>query len=375
MSREFAAFTASALVLTSRATAADLAAHSAEFKRGVVKVTDGVYVAVGFGLANSILLEGKDGVVIVDTLECAEVAQQARAAFRKITTKPVKAIIYTHHHADHVFGARVFAADGKPEVYAQRLLPAAFVRSLTGVRPAVGRRSTRMYGLALGAAGAERGRWAAVGPRRTQYPGLPAAHKDICRQTRSGNCWIILAVDPRPRRDRRSPVCLAAAEKGAVVRRQLLSFLSQPVHHPRYLVPPRPRLDQQPRPHARSGCGVSGARSYPAAVRRRQRPGGVDRLPRCHPVCPRPDAARSERGQDGRRVGRFPQAAAAPGAVAVLAGVLRQGGVVDTVDLRRPSRLVRRRCRSVAAAAAEGAPRSAWRSWPAGRRRYCAVPK
>ena len=32
----------------------DLAAHSAEFRQDVIKVTDGVYVAVGFGLANSV---------------------------------------------------------------------------------------------------------------------------------------------------------------------------------------------------------------------------------------------------------------------------------------------------------------------------------
>jgi hypothetical protein len=32
----------------------DLAAHSAEFKPEVIKVTDGVYVAVGFGLANCV---------------------------------------------------------------------------------------------------------------------------------------------------------------------------------------------------------------------------------------------------------------------------------------------------------------------------------
>ena len=46
----------------------DLAAHTAEFKREVIEVTEGVHVAVGFGLANSILLEGEDGVVIVDTM-------------------------------------------------------------------------------------------------------------------------------------------------------------------------------------------------------------------------------------------------------------------------------------------------------------------
>jgi len=57
----------------------DLAAHSAEFKQEVIKVTDGVYVAVGFGLANSVLLEGDDGVVIVDTMESVEAAIAVQA--------------------------------------------------------------------------------------------------------------------------------------------------------------------------------------------------------------------------------------------------------------------------------------------------------
>ena len=35
----------------------DLSALVAEFKQEVIKVTDGVHVAVGFGLANSILFE------------------------------------------------------------------------------------------------------------------------------------------------------------------------------------------------------------------------------------------------------------------------------------------------------------------------------
>ena len=95
----------------------DLAAHSAEFKQEVIKVTDGVYVAVGFGLANSVLLEGDDGVVIVDTMESAEAAVPVKAAFNKITSKPVKAIIYTHFHPDHIQGATVMAGDDNPAVY------------------------------------------------------------------------------------------------------------------------------------------------------------------------------------------------------------------------------------------------------------------
>ena len=78
-------------VLGARAGEPDLAAHSRQFKREIIKVADGIHVAVGYGLANAILIEGKDGVVIVDTLESAEVAQAVRAEFRKLTTKPVRA--------------------------------------------------------------------------------------------------------------------------------------------------------------------------------------------------------------------------------------------------------------------------------------------
>jgi alkyl sulfatase BDS1-like metallo-beta-lactamase superfamily hydrolase len=79
----------------------DLSAHSAEFKQEVIEVTDGVYVAIGFGLANAVLLVGDDGVVIVDTMESAEAALPVKEAFNKISSKPVKGIIYTHFHPDH----------------------------------------------------------------------------------------------------------------------------------------------------------------------------------------------------------------------------------------------------------------------------------
>jgi len=71
-------------------------------------VTDGVYVAVGFALANSILLEGEKGVVVVDVTESVEAARAILALFRKYySSKPITDIVYTHNHGDHVFGAEV----------------------------------------------------------------------------------------------------------------------------------------------------------------------------------------------------------------------------------------------------------------------------
>lgn len=64
-------------------------------------------MAIGFALANSIMLIGTDGVIIVDVTESYDAAKEIYTEFRKITNKPITDIIYTHNHADHTFGAKV----------------------------------------------------------------------------------------------------------------------------------------------------------------------------------------------------------------------------------------------------------------------------
>ena len=96
-----------------------LAANEFWSPKEVHKVTDGVWVAVGYDLANSIMIEGDDGLIIVDTLSTYEAAKEVIAEFRKITDKPVKAIIYTHGHLDHVHGTGAFLEEGEDiEIYA-----------------------------------------------------------------------------------------------------------------------------------------------------------------------------------------------------------------------------------------------------------------
>ncbi len=127
----------------------DLAAHSREFRQEVIRVTDGVYVAVGFGLANSVLLVGDDGVVIVDTLESAEAAAAVKKAFEKITSKPVRAIIYTHYHSDHTQGARVMAGDDQPEIYSHASTLYHIKRIASITRETTYRRAVRQFGTLL----------------------------------------------------------------------------------------------------------------------------------------------------------------------------------------------------------------------------------
>ncbi|MBA4392399.1 MAG: MBL fold metallo-hydrolase [Desulfobacca sp.] len=119
--------------------------HSKEFERRVYQVAEGVYSAVGFGGANSIMLVGKDGVIIIDTMETNEECQSVFEEFRKITRLPVKAVIYTHFHPDHINGTAVYAQDA-PEIYAHESLDTLITRFSGETATIIGARSMRMYG-------------------------------------------------------------------------------------------------------------------------------------------------------------------------------------------------------------------------------------
>lgn len=94
--------------------------RNAEFRKEAVKVADGVYSAVGYRASTINMIEGDDGIIIVDTGQTPGAAKEALAEFRKVTDKPVKAIIFTHSHGDHIGGASVFTAEGdQPDVWAR----------------------------------------------------------------------------------------------------------------------------------------------------------------------------------------------------------------------------------------------------------------
>lgn len=74
---------------------------------GLFEVCPGVYQVRGFDIANMTLIEGKTGVIVVDTLTSIEGARAGLAIYRKHRgERPVSAVIYTHTHTDHWGGAR-----------------------------------------------------------------------------------------------------------------------------------------------------------------------------------------------------------------------------------------------------------------------------
>jgi glyoxylase-like metal-dependent hydrolase (beta-lactamase superfamily II) len=84
----------------------------------VVKVNDRVYALLGpmalpnkenqGYMVNSTLIIGDSGAIIIDTGFTDEIGAHLRKQIAKITDKPVKVIINTHHHGDHTFGNVAF---------------------------------------------------------------------------------------------------------------------------------------------------------------------------------------------------------------------------------------------------------------------------
>jgi alkyl sulfatase BDS1-like metallo-beta-lactamase superfamily hydrolase len=130
-------------------TPKDLIAHSEEFKKELITVTDGVHVAVGYALANSILIEGEKTNIIIDTTGTEETAREVKALFDAINPNPVESIIYTHNHADHTYGATVFAEGSSPDIYAHSTTEIYLSRVIGILRPIISSRSNRMFGNAL----------------------------------------------------------------------------------------------------------------------------------------------------------------------------------------------------------------------------------
>lgn len=141
-----------------------LVAQTAEFEREVYTVTDGVYQAVGFGIANSIMVEGDECVFIVDVMGSVETAEEVKAKFDEITQKPIGAIIYTHNHADHIMGGLGFVPDGKVDVYAHETTNYYINRVVNVIRPVLNRRSSRMFGNYLPRQGPDRMVSVGLGP-------------------------------------------------------------------------------------------------------------------------------------------------------------------------------------------------------------------
>ncbi len=128
--------------------------HSKEFEKTIIShETPGgkIHIAIGFGIANSIMVEGDNGNIIIDASDSVYEAAQIYTNFKKLNPNPVKAIIYTHNHGDHTFGAAYYlrVQEEKPKIIAHETTDFYMQRILGIINPIISTRSTRMFGTAL----------------------------------------------------------------------------------------------------------------------------------------------------------------------------------------------------------------------------------
>ena len=71
-------------------------------EKRALKIADGIYHLVGWGLANTMAVKGPEGWVIVDTGDFLEMAREQRRALEdKVGKIKVAAVLYTHSHYVH----------------------------------------------------------------------------------------------------------------------------------------------------------------------------------------------------------------------------------------------------------------------------------
>ncbi|KAJ6124369.1 hypothetical protein N7471_011686 [Penicillium samsonianum] len=122
-------------------------------KQGLFKVTEGIYQVRGFDISNVTFVEGSQGIVVIDPLTSVECAAAALELYRAhCGDRQVKALIYSHSHADHFGGARgILPADSDPAI--PIIAPAGFMEEATSeniyLGDAMRRRAAFMYGISL----------------------------------------------------------------------------------------------------------------------------------------------------------------------------------------------------------------------------------
>src|SRR4029453_11621780 len=112
-----------AFILVSLAMLASATASPAQQQElPVNSIADGVFVYNGQtaqmtrendgAIANVGFIVGEEAVAVIDTGGGVREGRQLMAAIRARTGKPIRYVINTHGHPDHVFGNGAFAQDG-----------------------------------------------------------------------------------------------------------------------------------------------------------------------------------------------------------------------------------------------------------------------
>ena len=91
------------------------------FTKTTTEVAPGVYSYGAFS-ARSLFVVTSDGVITTDPVSKKN-AMDMRAAIAEVTDQPVKYVIYSHQHWDHVLGGQIFKDEGATFISHDKCIP------------------------------------------------------------------------------------------------------------------------------------------------------------------------------------------------------------------------------------------------------------
>ena len=82
------------------------------WKSGLQEIAPNVFAhihsGVGWDICNSGFIIGDDGVLVIDAMMVASQVRPYLEEIRKVTDKPIRYLVNTHHHVDHSFGNQFY---------------------------------------------------------------------------------------------------------------------------------------------------------------------------------------------------------------------------------------------------------------------------
>src|SRR5262245_58408984 len=148
--RTAAVTAAAALLWSGAAVRAQRRAESVLFEYQTAKLAEGIYAFIApesktpFVSGNSLAVIGSDGVLVVDSTNVPSLARRMIAEIKRLTDKPVRFLVNTHWHPDHLMGNSAY----------QEAFPDVAIVSTTATRDAADAQLPAYFAQTIGPAGA-----------------------------------------------------------------------------------------------------------------------------------------------------------------------------------------------------------------------------
>src|SRR5262245_10780617 len=150
LERTAAAAAAAALLWSAAALRAQRRPESVLFEYQTTKLAEGVYAFIApesktpFVSGNSLAVIGSDGVLVVDSTNVPSLARRMIADIKRLTDQPVRFLVNTHWHPDHLMGNAVY----------QDAFPGLAIVSTAATRQSADAQVPAYFEQTLGSAGA-----------------------------------------------------------------------------------------------------------------------------------------------------------------------------------------------------------------------------